>query len=90
MTAVVGYNSRKRKIKKPCWNYISPLLVSLYLNDIEEQFRRYWRRYVLIFILLYADGIVIFANTEEQLQTSSDLLSEYCKKWKLTINVSKT
>ena len=64
MTTVVEYNNRKRQIKKPCWNYLSPLLVSLYLNDIKEQFRRYWCRYVLIFILLYADDIIIFANAE--------------------------
>ena len=39
---------------------------------------------------LDADDIVIFANTQEQLQSSLDLLLEYCNKWKLTINVSKT
>ena len=43
-----------------------------------------------IFMLLYADDIVVFANTQEQLQNSLDLLLEYCNKWKLTINVSKT
>ena len=41
-------------------------------------------------MLLYADDIVVFANTQEQLQNSLDLLLEYCNKWKLTINVSKT
>ena len=41
-------------------------------------------------MLLYAYDIVIFANTQEQLQNSLDLLLESCNKWKLTINVSKT
>ena len=37
-----------------------------------------------IFMLLYAEDIVIFTNTH------TDLLLEYCNKWKLTINESKT
>ena len=34
--------------------------------------------------------IVFFANTPEELQRGLHLLSQYCKRWKLTINVSKT
>ena len=41
------------------------------------------------FLLLYADDIVIFANTSEELQVSLNLLAEYCERWKLTINTSK-
>ena len=43
-----------------------------------------------IFMLLYADYIVIFANNQEQLQNSLDLLLEYCNRWKFTINITKT
>ena len=43
-----------------------------------------------IFMLLYADDIVIFANNQEQLQNSLDLLLEYCNRWKLTINITKS
>ena len=62
---------------------LSPLLFSLYLNDVKEQF-------VLsdlngldvntfnFFLLLYADDFVIFANTSEEFQTSLNLLAEYC------------
>ena len=39
---------------------------------------------------MYADDIVIFANTSEELQVSLNLLAEYCERWKLTINTSKT
>ena len=71
------------------------MLFALYLNDIEEQFINLGLDGIdvdmfKIFVLLYADDIVIFANTQEQLQNSLDLLLEYCNKWKLTINVSKT
>ena len=44
---------------------------------------------VKIFMLLYADDIVAFAKTSGELQSGLDLLADYCKRWKLTINVSK-
>ena len=42
------------------------------------------------FMLLYADDIVLFSNSKENLQEGLDFLSNYCKRWKLKINVSKT
>lgn len=41
-------------------------------------------------MLLYADDIVIFANSASELQRSLDILAEYCTRWKLKINTSKT
>ena len=74
---------------------LSPLLFSLFLNDIEEQFIRSGIEGVdvdmfKVFLLLYADDIVIFSNSAEELQKGLDLLSEYCAKWKLKINESKS
>ena len=43
-----------------------------------------------IFLLLYADDIVIFANAPEELQNGLDILYDYCLRWKLTINVNNT
>ena len=43
-----------------------------------------------IFMLLYADDIVLFANNPEELQEGLDLLSNHCKRWKLKINLAKT
>ena len=43
-----------------------------------------------IFMLLYADDIVLFSNSPEELQEGLNLLSNYCKRWKLKINISKT
>ena len=45
---------------------------------------------IKVFMLLYADDIEIFANSAEELQQGLDLLSDYCKRCKLKINVSKT
>ena len=74
---------------------LSPILFSLFLNDIEEQFINSGIEgldinMLKIFMLLYADDIVIFSDTAEDLQRSLDLLLEYCNRWKLKINVSKT
>ncbi len=43
-----------------------------------------------LFILLYADDIVIFAESEHGMQEGLNLLSEYCIKWKLKVNTVKT
>ena len=43
-----------------------------------------------MFLLLYADDISIFANTAEEMQNSLNLLSNYCERWKLKVNVMKT
>ena len=42
-----------------------------------------------LFMSLYVDDIVFFADSAEQLQESLDVLPEYCARWKLTVNVSK-
>ena len=43
-----------------------------------------------MFLILYADDIVIFAECKTELQTSIDLLLKYCNRWKLIVNVNKT
>ena len=42
-----------------------------------------------IIMLLYADDIVLFSNSSEELQERL-LLSNNCKRWKQKINVPKT
>ena len=63
------------------------MLFSLFLNDIEEQFIMPGTEGLdvnlfKVFMLLFADDIVNFSNTAEELQSSLDLLSQYCKRWK--------
>ena len=43
-----------------------------------------------LFLLLYADDIVLLSETETGLQQGLDLLEQYCDKWKLTVNINKT
>ena len=43
-----------------------------------------------MFLLLYADDIIIFANNADELQRGLDLLHEYCNTWKLVVNTDKS
>ena len=43
-----------------------------------------------VFLLLYADDIIIFADIAEEIQNSLNLLSSYCERWKLKVNVTNS
>ena len=73
---------------------ISPFLFSMYLNDIEENFITKGFGgddigMLRLFLLLYADDIVLFAESEQELQKGLNLLEEYSDKWKLQVNETK-
>ena len=41
-------------------------------------------------LLLYADDIILFGKTPDELQRALAILEEYYNRWKLTVNTSKT
>ena len=43
-----------------------------------------------LYVLLYADDIVLMSETAEDLQNALNILKSYCDHWKLTVNVNKT
>jgi len=45
---------------------------------------------IKLFVLLYADDTTILADSPEALQNGLNVMSEYCTKWKIKINVEKT
>ena len=45
---------------------------------------------LLINILLYADDIVLLAETEEDMQSLLFMVECWCKKWRLEVNLTKT
>ena len=70
-------------------------LFSMYLDDIEETFIRGKFQgleigMLKLFLLLYADDIVIFADNENMLQKGLEILYDYCTSWKLRVNTNKT
>jgi hypothetical protein len=42
-----------------------------------------------LFLLLYADDAVIFAESQQELQQILKLFEHYCNIWKFKVNVSK-
>ena len=74
---------------------LSPMLFSLFLNDLEETFATegYEGLNIVTFkilMLLYPDDIVIFSKNAEELQEGLDVLVNYCNRLKLKVNVEKT
>jgi len=73
---------------------ISPLLFSLYINDVVNEFlingvEAIELQQLSIFLLLYADDMVLFSETIGGLQSMLDTLACYSDKWSLTGNVNK-
>ena len=63
---------------------LSPFLFSMYINDLENKLSEKGAEGIDIgmlklYLLLYADDIVIFSNTSEGLQKGLDILSDYCQ-----------
>ena len=82
---------------------LSPLLFSIYMNDLEQFFCLDGQNGVRIsasdneinlllrlFVLLYADDTLILSDNEEEFQIMLNRFDEYCKIWKLTVNVEKS
>jgi exonuclease III len=44
----------------------------------------------LLRTLLYADDIVLIADSVEQLQEMIDVLATYCSEWRMSVNISKS
>ena len=74
---------------------LSPFLFSIYLNDLENDLMQKGAEgfdigMLKLYLLLYADDIVVFAEISEGLQKGLDFYAEYCNKMKLTVNIEKT
>ena len=74
---------------------VSPSVFSMFLCDIEDIFIDNGLSGINVnmfklVLILYADDIVIFANSKEELQLSLDALYEYCQRWKMSVHINKT
>ena len=66
---------------------LSPFLFAMYLSTNNSGITVL---HVKIFLLSYADDIVIFADSAEELQSEINSLYLYCDRWKLKVNSSKS
>ena len=70
-------------------------LFAMFLNDLEMSLNSedgvgIFLQYFLISVLLFADDMVLFSGSRPGLQKGLDSLANYCDKWGLTVNESKT
>ena len=74
---------------------LSPFLFSLYINELEMKmhdnlYGGITINELSIYLLFYADDTVILSNSICGLQSSLDILYDYCKEWNIHVNISKT
>ena len=85
---------------------LSPLMFSIYLNDLHDfisnsgivngvninqsELDDTALTFLKLFIILYADDTVIMSESENDLQNALNKYQEYCDIWKLTVNTSKS
>jgi hypothetical protein len=76
--------------------YLSDLeeyLSENYVNHLEflnENCIQHIGMYLKLFLLLYADDTIMFAESTEDLQAALNIFEECCSELKLSINVSRT
>ena len=74
---------------------LSPRLFSLFIHDLEKYLVENNSGSIEInstnlHLLLFADDLVLLADTPAGLQKSIKILGDYCSKWNLRINMEKT
>ena len=74
---------------------LSPLLFSMYVNDMREMLHESGSEGITVddlklCLLLYADDSVLIAESRLDLQNSLDSVHDYCQRWKLCVNILKT
>ena len=74
---------------------LSPILFSLFINDFEMQFLRdgcvpVELQDIHLFLLMYADDMVLFSESIDGLQHMLNSLYTYSKNWNLEVNIQKT
>ena len=74
---------------------LSPTLFAIFINDLAEIIKNSGVGLELdsdtfLNVLLYADDIVLLAKNEEDLQFLLFLVENWCKDWRLEVNLTKT
>ena len=73
---------------------LSPIFFSFYVNDCEVSFIKdgcipVQCRELSLFLLMYADDVVLFSESIVGLQQMLDSLYTYTRKWSLCVNTDK-
>ena len=70
-------------------------LFSMIINDLEEELilknvEGLDFDYLKLFLLIYADDIILFSETVDGLRNGLNCMNQYCQKWKLRVNIQNT
>ena len=74
---------------------LSPLLFNLYISDLESYLQSTDAGSITLAnlkvqLLLFADDLVLLADSEAGLKKSMEHLDKFCKEWELRLNIKKT
>lgn len=76
---------------------LSSLLFILYVNDFDKEIKELAVRYAPTLdgvtgvpMLIFADDLVLLSTSAIGLQKMIDVLAEYCREWRLSLNADKT
>lgn len=89
-----GFFPIKTGVRQGC--ILSPWLYSLFINDLARELKRIGIGATInrlthsqICLLLYADDIVLLADSEKDMQRLMKCVHEYSRKWRFEVNHSK-
>ena len=67
-------------------NVMSPILFSLFVNGLAREIKAVGKGVQVgrqkVQLLLYADDIVLISDTQKDLQSMLDCVTEYSRKWR--------
>ena len=72
---------------------LSPVLFSLFMNDLPEYFRAHncpGAGYQSLNCLMYADDLLVISNSPEGFQQSLNVIYKHAQEWRLKVNTKKS
>jgi exonuclease III len=82
----------KQGVRQGC--PLSPTLFNYFVDELSTQLRKsgYGSKFngLDVGALLYADDVVLLADSAEELQGLIDTVDEFCRKWKMSMNMKKS
>jgi exonuclease III len=73
---------------------LSPILFSCFVNNLVDRLKEKGFGVEIgnreLCSLLYADDIVLLANSAEELQAMIEVVDNYCREWRLSVNLGKS
>ena len=89
---LTNFFSCSRGVRQEC--LLSPILFALFLNDLNEAISSKAKgirfREDVVHSLLYADDLILLAESGEDLQKQINLLNDFTKQIQMSVNIDKT